>query len=129
MLAQVTAVEAVKYVEYPEFITVVIGVVSLLLGITAVIYGAIGRVRDKVNDTSERVAVTEKQNDGDDNNFKILFQKIDYLEKERTNDKIIYNDAINKLNMTLGKIETTLENNNTLVRELKDEWNRKRDNA
>lgn len=113
-------IEAVQFIELGQFITVTIGLVTLILGVAAIVFSKIGSV-------SERVAVTEKQNEGDENNFKVLFSKVEYLEKERHNDKILYNEAINKLNITLGKIESTLENNNTIVRELKAELNNRND--
>ena len=110
----------VQYVEWPEFIVVILAVVSLIIAITSIAF-------NKISSVSERIAVTEKQNEGDEQNFKVLFSKIDYLEKERVNDKIIYNEAINKLNITLSKIEIALENNNSVVKELKDQLNRRND--
>lgn len=110
---------ATQHIAIQEFVVVVIGIITLIVAITAMAF-------NKISAVSERVAITEKQNEGDDNNFKVLYSKIDHLEKERVNDKIIYNEAINKLNMTLSKIETALENNNEIVRELKSEWQRRK---
>ena len=108
-----------QHIGLPEFITVTIAMITLIAAVT-------GMILSKMSSLSERVAVTEKQNEGDEKSFAVLYDKIDYLEKERVNDKILYNDAINKLNLTLGKIENTLENNNILVRELKEEWKKRR---
>jgi glucose uptake protein GlcU len=70
----------VNYVEWPEFITIVIGIVTLIIAITSIVFS-------KISATSERVAITEKQNEGDDENFKVIYRKIDWLEKERVSDK------------------------------------------
>lgn len=107
-----------QVVTWEQFITVMIGIVALIATITSIVYG-------KISSISERLAVAEKQNEADDNNFKVLYEKVDSLSKDRVNDKIIYNEAINKLNMTLSKIEVALENNNIIVRELKEQLNRK----
>lgn len=114
MFGQVT----IQHVAFSDFVVVTIAVITLIAAVSAIAFS-------KVSSVSERVAVTEKQNEGDENNFKVLFSKIDYLERERVNDKILYNEAINKLNLTLGKIEGALENNNILVRELREEWNKR----
>lgn len=110
--------EAVSYVEWPEFISVVLGVVALTLGISAILFGKITAVNDKVQNVSEKAAVAEKQNETDKESLKIIFSKIETMEKDRMQDKLMYIETINKLNLTLKEIEVTLENNNKIVGEL-----------
>lgn len=127
MLAQVApvVVDTTHFVEWTDLLTVVGGVVAVILGITAIIYAKIGNVSEKVNSVSERVAVTEKQNENDDHSFKILFSKLEQFEQARNNDRQLFNENINKLTLTLGKIEVTMENNNEIIKELKEELNKR----
>ena len=112
-------VQQSSYVQYAEFVTVCVGLFTLtVVGFWTVIY-LIGKVKD-------RLIVTEEQNKTDVRGIDDLWDavkenrvKMESIEKQRGEDIRLFTDSIGKLNITLGKIEVTMENNNKVIDELK----------
>ena len=107
-----------QYVEYGVFVTVCIALFTLLVAGFAV---TISKISNLIN----RTATIEQQNQGDLINIDDLWDavkenrnKMDALELQRGKDVLLFTEAIGKLNVTLGKIEVTLENSNNVMEKI-----------
>lgn len=117
MLLQVTH-PSTQFVEYGIYITVNIAIFTLIATSFAI---AIAKISSLIN----RVAAVEQQNQGDLTNIDDLWDaikenrnKMDTLEQQRGKDVLLFTEAIGKLNVTLGKIEVTLENSNNVMEKI-----------
>jgi hypothetical protein len=122
---------APQYVEMNVFVTVVLALFGLIIGTFIILASKISNLRDNISvtvkdvaismkDVDNRLIVAEQKNLGDDRGITILFSKVDSLEKERVRDVIQFTEMLSKLNNTLGKMEVTMENNNVIMTDLKN---------
>lgn len=98
-----------EYVEIGVFVTVVIALVTLIIGVAWVIVS-------KLIGVKEQVGKVETQNTTDIKNIDALWEaindtniKMDELNQQRHSDVLLFTKAINELNLTLSKIEGTME--------------------
>lgn len=101
--------QAVEYVPYSDFITVVIGIVSIILGGFVVLFIRIGNMGERVTKTETQNTSDIKNIDGIWDKLNDMGNKIENVNKQRSDDILKFTNTINNLDKTLGKMEGTLE--------------------
>lgn len=121
--------EVGQFVEYSVFVPITIGIVTIILmgvwllfnyfkGENKGMHARISLVKDDISSAKSRLSVVEKQNEGDNDNIKDIWIRIEAMERQRATDVIQFTEALGKLNNTLGKIEVTLENSNGVMQKI-----------
>lgn len=121
--------EVGQFVEYDVFVPIIIGIVSIVLtsvwilfgyfkNENRVIYQKISLGEKNISNVKSRLSVVETQNQGDSDNIKDIWTRIESMERQRATDVIQFTEALGKLNNTLGKIEVTLENSNNVMEKI-----------
>lgn len=109
---------AQHFVQYQEFIVVILAIFGLLVGGFWIMIAMISSVKS-------RLSLTEQQNRTDIVSVDDLWDavesnriKMEEIERQRGKDVLLFTEAIGKLNTTLGKIEVTLENSNQVMEKM-----------
>lgn len=121
--------EVGQFVEYNVFVPITIGIVTIILmgawllftyfrSENRTINEELSIIKDNISDNKAKLSVVQQQNQGDNDNIKDIWGRIEAMEKQRSTDVIQFTEALGKLNNTLGKIEITLENSNEVMKKI-----------
>jgi hypothetical protein len=99
-----------QYIELGVFVTIILAMFSLIVGGFALLLSKLGSVKKEVTDQGKIIAVVASDNESDKTNISKLWQTVNNINQQRTTDTIKFTETVGNLNVTLGKIEVTLEN-------------------
>ncbi len=113
-----TPAESQQFVQYQEFIIIMIAMFSAMVAGFWIMISILSK-------QNSRIAIAEQQNKSDVISVDDLWDavaenrlKMEGIERQRGKDVLLFTEAIGKLNTTLGKMEVTLENSNQVMEKM-----------
>lgn len=105
----------VQYVDIDLFISISVAMLGLILTGFLTVFKMIAGMKSDLSKSNEVIAVAARNNVSDETSIKEIKNEMMLMKEQRAKDVLQFTEVISKLNVTLGKIEVTLENSNSLM--------------